>query len=468
MPLPRRRFLQLAAGAAALPAVTRLAKAQSYPTRPVRIIIGFAAGASGDIAARVLAQALGQRFGQQFIVENRSGAGSNIATNFVAHAPNDGYTLLQGTVANTINPVITPNLGFDFVKDFAPISLFATLPNILVVHPSLGVRTVPELIKLAREKPGQLSYGSAGVGGTSHFTGELFNVMAGTNLVHVPYPGTAQAATDLLSGRVQVMFSPASTVLQFVAEGKLVALASSTLRRASVAPDLPTISEAGLPGFDTSGWFGLLAPAGTPGDIIERLAAASNAAAKSPDVVATLARQGFDMAGGSPEEFAAFIRDDLAKWTRVATAAGLAAGLKRYRRRRRGSSPQSNCGLQERRSPTTQFAAAECGILARNTHRTAETRGEPCRRQTPHRPHRSDRFHRAMAVAGIAQARLPAARAAAAPERGAHGVRQRRRRRPRAAAKHGRRACRRRRGHSLGRRRPRHVRIARGRLPRAH
>jgi tripartite-type tricarboxylate transporter receptor subunit TctC len=327
MRLARRRFLQLIAGAAALP--VRIAKAQSYPTRPVRIIIGFGPGASGDIAARVLAQSLSQQLGQQFIVENRSGAGSNIATNVVAHAPNDGYTLLQGTVANTINPVITPNLGFDVVKDFAPISLFATLPNIVVVHPSLGVHTVQELIKLAREKPGQLSFGSAGVGGTSHFTGELFNVMAGTNIVHVPYPGTAQAATDLLSGRVQVMFSPASTVLQFVADGKLVALASSTLRRASVAPDLPTVSEAGLPGFDTAGWFGLLAPAGTAREIIDRLAAASNEATKSPDVVATLARQGFDMAGGSPEDFAAFIRDDLAKWERVASASGLAAGQKR-------------------------------------------------------------------------------------------------------------------------------------------
>src|SRR5207245_5969353 len=201
MLLPRRRFLQLAAGAAALP--VRLAKAQSHPTRPARIIIGFGPGASGDISARVLAQALTRPLGQQFIVENRSGAGSNIATNFVAHAPNDGYTLLQGTVANTINAVITPNLGFDFAKDFAPISLFATLPNILVVHPSLGVRTVQELIKLERAKPGQLSYGSAGVGGTSHFTGELVNVMAGTNLVHVPYPGTGQAATDLLGGAVQ-------------------------------------------------------------------------------------------------------------------------------------------------------------------------------------------------------------------------------------------------------------------------
>src|SRR5258705_3052865 len=323
MPLRRRQFLKLAASAAALAGPTPLAAAETYPARPVRIIIGFGPGASGDIAARVLALALTRILGQQFIVENRSGAGSNIASNFVAHAPKDGYTLLQGTVANTINSVITPNLGYEFAKDLAPISLFATLPNILVVHPSLGVRTVQELIKLEREKPGQLSYGSAGVGGTSHFTGELFNVMAGTNLIHVPYPGTAQAATDLLGGRVQVMFSPASTVLQFVAQGKLVALASTTLHRASAAPDLPTISEAGLTGFDTSGWFGLLAPAGTARDVIDRVAAASNEAAKSPDVVATLAKQGFDMAGESPEDFAAFIRDDLAKWERVAAAAGL-------------------------------------------------------------------------------------------------------------------------------------------------
>ena len=323
MPLPRRRFLHLAASAAALAAQTRVAIAKTYPTHPVRIIMGFGPGASGDIAARVLAQALTRILGQQFVVENRSGAGSNIASNFVAHAPKDGYTLLQGTVANTINSVITPNLGFDFIKDFSPISLFATLPNILVVHPSLGVSTVQEFIKLAREKSAQLSYGSAGVGGTSHFTGELFNVMAGTNLVHVPYPGTAQAATDLLGGRVQVMFSPASTVLQFVAEGKLVALASTTLNRASAAPQLPTIAESGIPGFDTAGWFGLLAPAGTDRDVIERLAAASNDAAKSPDVIDTMARQGFDMAGGTPEAFAAFIRDDLAKWERVASAAGL-------------------------------------------------------------------------------------------------------------------------------------------------
>jgi len=322
MMIPRRRFLRLAAAAAGAMAISPTARADDYPSRPVRIIMGFAPGASGDISARVLAQALGRLLGQQFIVENRTGAGSNIATNFVAHAANDGYTLLQGTIANTINPVITPNLPFEFPKDFAPISLFTTLPNIVVVNPSLGVHSIAELIKLAREKPGELSYGSAGVGGTSHFSGELFNLMAGVKLVHVPYTGSAQAATDLLGGRIQVMFSPASTVLQFIAEGRLVALASTGLHRASAAPDLVTVSEAGVSGYDTSGWFGLLAPAGTPRDIIERLADASNAAAKSPDVIATLKVQGFDIIGGSPEEFAAFIRDDLAKWTQVAAAAG--------------------------------------------------------------------------------------------------------------------------------------------------
>jgi len=299
------------------------AAAEDYPVRPVRIIIGFGPGASGDIAARVLAQKFGALFGQQFVVENRTGAGSNIATNFVAHAPRDGYTLLQGTVANTINAATAPNLNFDLMKDFAPVALFTTLPNILVVHPAIGAGTVNELIGIARATPGQLSFGSAGVGSGSHFTGELFNVMAGTKLVHVPYAGTAQALTDLLAGRLQVMFSPASTVLQHVSEGKITALASTGLQRASAAPDLPTISEAGIPGFDTSGWFGLLAPAGVSRDVIESLARATNEAAKSPDVVAALRPQGFDMEGGTPAEFAAFVRSDLEKWSRVAAAAGL-------------------------------------------------------------------------------------------------------------------------------------------------
>jgi len=299
------------------------AAAEDYPVRPVRIIIGFGPGASGDIAARVLAQKFSTLFGQQFVVENRTGAGSNIATNFVAHAPKDGYTLLQGTVANTINAATAPNLNFDLMKDFTPVALFTTLPNILVVHPAIGAGTVNELIGIARATPGQLSFGSAGVGSGSHFTGELFNVMAGTKLVHVPYAGTAQALTDLLAGRLQVMFSPASTVLQHVSEGKITALASTGLQRASAAPDLPTISEAGIPGFDTSGWFGLLAPAGVSRDVIESLARATNEAAKSPDVVAALRPQGFDMEGGTHAEFAAFVRSDLEKWSRVAAAAGL-------------------------------------------------------------------------------------------------------------------------------------------------
>jgi len=299
------------------------ATAEGYPVRPVRIIVGFGPGASGDIAARVLAQKFGTLLGQQFVVENRTGAGSNIATNFVAQAPKDGYTLLQGTVANTINAATTPNLNFDLTRDFAPIALFTTLPNILVVHPAIGAKSVKDLIDTTHATPGQLSFGSAGVGSGSHFTGELFNVMAGTKLVHVPYVGTAQALTDLLAGRLQVMFSPASTVLQHVAEGKITALASTGLKRASAAPDLPTIAEAGIPGFDTSGWFGLLAPAGVAREIIERLARATNEAAKSPDVVASLRPQGFDLEQGSPEEFAAFIHSDLEKWSRVAAAAGL-------------------------------------------------------------------------------------------------------------------------------------------------
>ena len=324
MATPMSRWMRVAiAVAMASDAAILTANAEDYPVRPVRIIIGFGPGASGDIAARVLAQKFGTLFGQQFVVENRTGAASNIATNFVAHAPRDGYTLLQGTVANTINAAVTPNLNFDVVKDFAPVALFTTLPNILVVHPAVGAKSVKELIGIARAAPGQLSFGSAGVGSGSHFTGELFNVMAGTNIVHVPYVGTAQALTDLLAGRLQVMFSPASTVLQHIDEGKITALASTGLQRASAAPDLPTIAEAGIPGFDTSGWFGLLAPAGVRREVIERLARATNEAAKSPDVVAALRPQGFDMESGGPEEFAAFIRNDLEKWARVAAAAGL-------------------------------------------------------------------------------------------------------------------------------------------------
>jgi tripartite-type tricarboxylate transporter receptor subunit TctC len=311
------------AAAASLVATRPAAAAEDYPIRPVRIIVGFTAGSSGDVAARVLAQQFGARFGQQFVIENRPGAGSNIATNYVAHAPKDGYTLLQATVANTVAAATISNLGFDLVKDFAPVALFTTLPNLVAVHPSMGAKNIRDLIALAQAKPGEVSFGSAGVGSGSHFTGELFNVMAGVKLLHVPYGGTAQVMSDLLAGRVQVMFSPASTVLPQVKEGQLVALASTGLQRASAAPDLPTVAESGVPGFDTSGWFGLLAPAGIPRDVIARLALATTEAAKSPDVIASLRPLGYDMEGGTPEAFDAFIRADLEKWSRVATATGL-------------------------------------------------------------------------------------------------------------------------------------------------
>jgi len=296
---------------------------ETYPIRPVRIVVGFGPGASADIAARVLAQRMGQTLGQQFIIENRPGAGSNIASEYVARAPKDGYTLLFGTVANTINTTLSKNLTFDFSRDFAPVSLAVTLPNILVVNPSLGVDSVADLIKLAKSKPQQIFFGSSGVGTSPHLSGELFNEMAGVKLVHVPYPGSAQAVTDLLGGRVQVMFSPASTVLPHVAEGKLKALASTQLKRAGAAPNLPTMTEAGLDGFDTSVWFGLLAPAGTPPEIIAKLNRAVNDALTSDEVLALLRVQGMDPLGGTPEAFAHTITSETAKWAHVIAAAGL-------------------------------------------------------------------------------------------------------------------------------------------------
>ena len=298
-------------------------RADEYPSRPVRIIIGFGPGASADITARVLAQRFNQKLGQQFVVENRPGAGSSLAAEFVARAAKDGYTLFMATIANTINSAISSNLNFDFAKDLAPIALIATVPNILVVHPSLGVSNVRDLIALAKAKPEQITYGSSGVGTLTHVSVELFNSMAGVKFVHVPYPGSAQAVADLLAGRIQVSFSPASTVMPHVAEGKLVALASTAMKRASIAPNLPTMAEAGLPGFETGLWFGLLAPTGTPRAIIDRLSAAANEALQASEVMALLRPQGIDPLGGTPEEFARTIAAETQKWAEVAKAAGL-------------------------------------------------------------------------------------------------------------------------------------------------
>ena len=309
--------------AAILAVVLPAAAQDNYPNRPVRIIVGFGAGASADTTARVVAQKLGQLLGQQFIVENKPGAGSNIATEFVSQAPKDGYTLLLGTVANTINTTLTPQNRFDFARDFAPVAALVVLPNVLVVHPDTNAKTLPELIALAKSKPDSLSFASSGVGTSPHLSGELFNQMAGVKLVHVPYPGSGQAVTDLLANRVQVMFSPAPTVLQHVQTGALRAIASTQMKRAAVAPQLPTVDEAGLPGFDTGLWFGLLAPAGTPGDIVDKLSKATNEALKSPEVVEALSKQGMDILGGTPEQLAKTIASETEKWAKVVKASGL-------------------------------------------------------------------------------------------------------------------------------------------------
>jgi tripartite-type tricarboxylate transporter receptor subunit TctC len=303
--------------------LARPALADDYPSRPVRIIIGFSPGAAADTPARMLAQKFSQRFGQQFIVENRPGAGSNIAADFVARAPKDGYTLLMATAANTQNVSILPNLTFDFARDFAPIALVSSAPNILVAHPSLGVDTMAQLIALARQKPGEIMFGSSGVGTSTHLAGDLINVMAGVKLVHVPYPGSAQSITDVLTGRIPLVFVPASAAMQYVEKGDLKALASTGLKRASIAPNVPTMSEAGLPGFDLGLWFGLMAPAGTPREVIDKLALATNEALASPDVAAVLRAQGQDPLGGSPEDFARYIDSEIKKGKVLAEAAGL-------------------------------------------------------------------------------------------------------------------------------------------------
>jgi tripartite-type tricarboxylate transporter receptor subunit TctC len=298
-------------------------RAQDYPARAVHIMVGFGPGTGADISARVIGQRMGQILGQQFVIENKAGAGSSLAAEFVARAPKDGYTLLMATIANPIVAVVNSNLTYDFPKDFAPVVRLTTIPNILVVHPSVGAKTVKELIALAKEKPDLLSFGSSGVATGTHLSGELLKVMTGIKMVHVPYGGSPQAVTDLLAGRIQVLFSPASTVLQHVREGKLVALASTEAKRTAIAPELPTMAEAGLPGFETGLWFGLLAPAGTPKPAIDKLNRAGNEALKAEDVSKVLSPQGIDLVGGSAEDFARYLDTEMKRWASVAAAAGL-------------------------------------------------------------------------------------------------------------------------------------------------
>jgi tripartite-type tricarboxylate transporter receptor subunit TctC len=289
----------------------------NYPSHPVRMIVGFAAGSSGDVAARIVGHKLGELLGQQIVVENRPGASSMIATDYVARSPKDGYTLLFGTIALTINPILMPTKAPDVEKDLAPIVLVGSIPNILVVSKDLNVSSVKELIALAKQKPDELLYGAAGLGSGPQMATELFKQMAGIKMTGVLYPGSAQTVMDLVSGRIQVMFSPASTVLGFIKDGRVRALATSEAQRTSAAPDLPTIAEAALPGYATGLWFGILGPAGTPKPIIDKVSEAANKALKNPDVLKQLETQGLNALGGSPDDFARYIKSESERWTRI-------------------------------------------------------------------------------------------------------------------------------------------------------
>lgn len=315
--------LALAAGLiASLLASAPAAAQEPYPSRPIRIIVGFGPASAADIVARVLAQQLGASLKQQVVVETRPGAGSNIAAEYVARAPKDGYTLLMATVANTVNAAMMPHLSFDFQKDLAPINLVTAVPILLAANPSLGVHDVPELIKLAKTKPGEITFGSSGTATAAHLAGELFNTRAGVKLVHVPYPGSAQALTDLIAGRIGLMFGAASTTLPYVKDGKLVALAMAQSKRAALAPEVPSMTDAGLPGFDTSVWFGLLAPAGTPPDVVAKWNGAVTKVLASPEMRERLEAQGAEPAPDTPDEFARFIDRELVKYAKIVKASG--------------------------------------------------------------------------------------------------------------------------------------------------
>jgi tripartite-type tricarboxylate transporter receptor subunit TctC len=324
MKFARRRFLHLAVGAAALPAMPRMSRAQAYPSRPVRIVVGFAAGGATDIQARLMSQWLSDRLGQPFIVENRAGASGNIGTEAVAKAPADGYTLLQVVTPHAINAALYSNLGFDFLRDIAPVICAARLAYVVVVHPSVPARTIPEFIAYAKANPGKINYGSAGPGTPQNIACELFKMMAGVDLVHVPYRGGAPAATDLVAGHLQVIFAPVSESIQHIKAGALRALAVTTAARLDVLPDVPTVGEF-VPGYEASGFAGIGAPRNTPPDIIAMLNRELNAGLADAKVKARIVELGGTVAGGSPAEFATLLSEATEKWAKVIKFAGIKA-----------------------------------------------------------------------------------------------------------------------------------------------
>ena len=299
------------------------AMAQSYPSRPVRLVVPFPAGGTTDILARAMAEKLSSALGQQFVVDNRPGAGGNIGSDIVAKSPPDGYTLLMGTVGtHAINPSLYPKMPYDHVKDFAPVVLVAGVPNVLVVNPGVPAKTVAELIALAKDKPGSINFASSGNGTSIHLSGELFKLLAGVQIAHVPYKGSAPALTDLIGGQVQIMFDNLPSALPHIKGGKLRALAVTSSKRAPALPDLPTIAESGVAGFEASSWFGILAPAATPRDIVQRINAEANKALHAPDMREKLLAQGAEAVGNSPEFFADYIRSETVKWAKVVKDSG--------------------------------------------------------------------------------------------------------------------------------------------------
>jgi len=324
MKLPRRQFLRLTAGVAALPAASRIARAQAYPSRPVRWIVGFAPGGGNDIVARLMGQWLSERTGQPFIIENRPGGGTNIATEAVVNAAPDGYTLLLAGLPNASNAALFAKLNFNFIRDIAPVAGIIRIPNVIVVNPSVPVKTVPEFIAYAKANPGKVNMASAGNASVGHLCGELFKMMAGVNLVHVPYRGNGPALADLLGGQVEVLFPSLPSSIEYIKAGKLRGLAVTSAKRSEALPDLPTIGEF-VPGYEMSAWFGAAAPKGTPDEIVDKINKEINAGLADPKMMARLADVGGIAIGGSPADFGKLIADETEKWAKVVHAANIKA-----------------------------------------------------------------------------------------------------------------------------------------------
>jgi tripartite-type tricarboxylate transporter receptor subunit TctC len=322
MKLPRRLFLHLAAGIAALPAVSGAARGQAYPSRPVRLVVGFPAGGTTDILARLIGQWLSERLGQQFIIDNRPGAGGNIGTEAVVRAPADGYTLLQVVTPNAINGALYTNLGFNFIRDIAPIIGIMRVAYVIVVHPAVPATTVPEFIAYSKANPGKINYGSAGNGTPHHISCELFKMMTGVNLVHVPYRGGAPASTDLVGGHLQVIFSPVPESIEQIKAGTLRPLAVTTAARLDVLPNVPTVGEF-VPGYEASGFAGLGAPKNTPSEIIDTLNKEIRVGLADPKIRARIAELGGTVLAGSPAAFGTLVSDDTEKWAKVIKFAGI-------------------------------------------------------------------------------------------------------------------------------------------------